>query len=74
MPFELELEHGENAGYNEIETLLSSEYEVDGIFALSDMFAMSAIRALHDADIRVPQDVAVVVMMICLWRDTLIHL
>lgn len=43
-----------------VSTLLSRTQPFDAIFAASDVIALSAIAALQDAGLRVPQDVAVV--------------
>ncbi|MBX2798932.1 MAG: LacI family DNA-binding transcriptional regulator [Myxococcales bacterium] len=44
----------------EIEDLLSNRLQFDGVVAASDLLAISAIRALHESDVSVPGDVAVV--------------
>lgn len=49
-----------NEGFEAIKSLLASEAEFDAIFATSDVFAMAAIRALHESHRTVPDDVCVV--------------
>jgi DNA-binding LacI/PurR family transcriptional regulator len=46
--------------YKEIREFLRSGSKVDGIFAVSDRIAISALRALREANLHVPKDVAVV--------------
>lgn len=48
------------ASYDAIRAFLAEHPLIDGIVAASDVIAMSALRALGDADMRVPADVAVV--------------
>ncbi len=48
------------AGFEATMSLLSSGTDFDGIFATSDVFAMGAIRALHEQGREVPDDVLVV--------------
>lgn len=48
------------ASYDAIRALLADHPPIDGIVAASDVIAMSALRALGDAGLRVPSDVAVV--------------
>ena len=50
----------EAGGANAMRTLLEREPELDAVFAASDLMASGALRALRDAGLRVPQDVAVV--------------
>ncbi len=52
--------HDEESAYLCVGQLLAKKLKFDGIFAVSDLFAMSAIRALGEAGIRVPGDVCVV--------------
>ncbi len=47
-------------GYEATVTLLEQFPGLTAIFAMSDVMAIGAIRALHDQRIRVPQDVSVV--------------
>jgi DNA-binding LacI/PurR family transcriptional regulator len=46
--------------YKEIKEFLRSGSKVDGFFAVSDRIAISALRALREAGLAVPKDVAVV--------------
>lgn len=48
------------ASYDAIRAFLADHPPVDGIVAASDVIAMSALRALGDAGLRVPGDVAVI--------------
>ncbi len=52
--------HDEESAYMCMGQLLAKNLKFDGIFAVSDLFAMSAIRALGEAGIRVPGDICVV--------------
>ena len=47
-------------GYNAALRLLEHSREFTGIFAMSDVMAVGAIRGLKDAGLQVPQDVSVV--------------
>jgi DNA-binding LacI/PurR family transcriptional regulator len=47
-------------GYDAIRSLLDRKIGFDGVFALTDVVAIGAIRALADAELRVPDDVQVV--------------
>ena len=47
-------------GYDSIRTLLDRGTRFDAVFALTDVVAMGALRALADAGLRVPDDVQVV--------------
>ena len=47
-------------GYRATRDLLAQGREFTGLFAMSDVIAISAIRALKDAGLRVPEDVSVV--------------
>lgn len=53
-------EHINNGAVTSINSLLDSGVVFDGIVAISDMFAMAAIRALKSAGVSVPNQVAVV--------------
>jgi DNA-binding LacI/PurR family transcriptional regulator len=51
---------GSQAALNAVRTILGNGLSFDAIFAASDVIAMSAIRALQEHGLRVPQDVSVV--------------
>jgi LacI family transcriptional regulator len=51
---------GERGGYEATVKLLSSPQRPDGIFCFNDPVALGAMRALLDAGLRIPEDVAVV--------------
>jgi len=48
----------DESGYAAMQKLI--EYKPDAVFANSDVMAVAAIRALHDAGFSVPEDVAIV--------------
>jgi DNA-binding LacI/PurR family transcriptional regulator len=48
------------AAYSETAAFLAQNYPPDGIVAASDVIAMSAIRALAERGLSVPNDVAVI--------------
>jgi LacI family transcriptional regulator len=48
----------EESGYKAMQRLL--KYKPDAVFVASDMMAFGAMRALRDANLRIPEDVAVV--------------
>ena len=50
----------EEAGRAAAQQLLSQGVPFDGVFATSDLAAIGAMRALHDAGINVPGDVSIV--------------
>ncbi|QKG72446.1 LacI family DNA-binding transcriptional regulator [Erythrobacter mangrovi] len=50
----------EEAGHSAAQALLSSGKKFDAIFAASDLIAIGAMRALAEAGLKVPSDVAVV--------------
>lgn len=51
-------DYSEISGYDGMRNLL--KHNVDAVFVASDSMAMGTIRAVHDAGLRVPEDVAVV--------------
>jgi LacI family transcriptional regulator len=58
---ELIIPHGnytESGGYEAMKRLLVRN--VDGVFAASDIMALGAMRAIREAGLRVPQDIAVI--------------
>jgi LacI family transcriptional regulator len=56
--------HGDDAGdatgYNGMRQLLQLKPRPDGVFSCNDPIAMGALRAILDAGLKIPQDVAVV--------------
>lgn len=51
---------GSDAAYHAISSLISADVAFDGVVACSDVFAISAMRALAERDRKVPADVAIV--------------
>ncbi len=51
---------GQESGAGAMRRLLERCPELDAVFAASDLMALGALRALHDAGRRVPDDVAVI--------------
>ncbi|HEV2134442.1 MAG TPA: LacI family DNA-binding transcriptional regulator [Terracidiphilus sp.] len=51
---------GEEAGYEAARHLLSHRKRPDGIFCFNDPVALGAMRAILEADLRIPEDIAVV--------------
>ena len=47
-------------GYGAAKRLLQREPELTAIFALGDVIALGAMRAIHDLGLRVPEDISVV--------------
>lgn len=50
----------EDAGYESMQVLLARPPRPDAVFVASDVQALGALRALHAAGLRVPEDVAVI--------------
>jgi DNA-binding LacI/PurR family transcriptional regulator len=50
----------EPAGYKGMERLLALDEPPEAVFCASDMMALGAIRAIHAAGLRVPDDIAIV--------------
>lgn len=48
------------SGYEAMREILASGKAIDGLFAHNDQQAVGAIRAIHEARLRVPEDIAVV--------------
>jgi DNA-binding LacI/PurR family transcriptional regulator len=57
---EVTVRFGSDAAYEAVSSLLNAHADFDGIFACSDVIAMSAMRALHERERRIPADVAIV--------------
>jgi DNA-binding LacI/PurR family transcriptional regulator len=57
---EVAVRFGSDAAYDGVSSLLDAHAQFDGVFACSDVIAMSAMRALTERGRRVPGDVAVV--------------
>jgi len=57
---EVAVRFGSDAAYEAVSSLLNAHADFDGIFACSDVIAMSAMRALNERGRRIPADVAVV--------------
>ena len=51
---------GEKGGYEAAQQLLKTETRPDGLFCFNDPSALGAMRAILDAGLRIPEDVAVV--------------
>lgn len=47
-------------GYRAMEKLLEKMPEVTAVFAMADVMAIGAIRAIHDRGMRVPEDISVI--------------
>ncbi|MBQ7840268.1 MAG: LacI family DNA-binding transcriptional regulator [Lachnospiraceae bacterium] len=52
-------EYSMENGYSLTQELINLNEEFDAIFAISDVMAIGACRALHDSGIRVPEDISV---------------
>lgn len=48
------------AGYHPMKKLLSKRRDFTAIFCFNDIAAMGVIRAIHDAGLRVPEDISVI--------------
>jgi DNA-binding LacI/PurR family transcriptional regulator len=56
------IEHGDysrSSGYEAMQRLLAKDPSIDAVFAGNDLMAAGAIDAIHDAGLRVPEDIAV---------------
>lgn len=53
-------DRGEPGGYEAAKKLLNSKVRPDGIFCYNDPIALGAMRAILDAGLSIPQDIAVV--------------
>lgn len=50
----------EESGYEKMKEILQGTHRPDGVFAVSDMMALGAIRAIKEAGLSVPDDIKVV--------------
>jgi DNA-binding LacI/PurR family transcriptional regulator len=57
---EVAVRFGSDAAYEAVSSLLNAHADFDGIFACSDVIAMSAMRALNERGRKIPADVAIV--------------
>jgi DNA-binding LacI/PurR family transcriptional regulator len=57
---EVAVRFGSDAAYEAVSSLLNAQADFDGIFACSDVIAMSAMRALNERGRKIPADVAIV--------------
>lgn len=46
-------------GYNLMKKMLKKKHDFTAVFAISDTMAIGALRALHEAGLRVPEDISV---------------
>jgi LacI family transcriptional regulator len=53
-------EQGDTAGYQAMQTLLQLKKRPDAVFCYNDLTAMGAIKAVNEAGLRIPQDIAFV--------------
>ncbi len=53
-------DRGEPGGYEAAKQLLATKQRPDGIFCFNDPIALGAMRAILDAGLRIPEDIAVV--------------
>jgi LacI family transcriptional regulator len=53
-------DRGEPGGYEATKKLLGTRQRPDGIFCFNDPIALGAMRAILDAGLRIPEDIAVV--------------
>jgi LacI family transcriptional regulator len=53
-------DRGEPGGYAATKKLLRAKQRPDGIFCFNDPIALGAMRAILDAGLRIPEDIAVV--------------
>jgi DNA-binding LacI/PurR family transcriptional regulator len=57
---EVAVRFGSDIAYHAVGSLIDANVEFDGVVACSDVFAMSAMRALSERGRRIPADVAIV--------------
>jgi DNA-binding LacI/PurR family transcriptional regulator len=49
-----------DSGYEAMKGLLATQSDITAVFALNDLMAIGAMRAIRDAGLRVPQDISVI--------------
>jgi LacI family transcriptional regulator len=54
------VEFNERGGYTRMQTLMRRTQDLTAIFASNDLIAIGAMQAIREAEMRVPEDVAVV--------------
>ena len=64
LPFDMEKQYAYarfslSSGYEAMEYLLKHSPDITAVFAMSDLMALGAIRALRDHGLCVPQDISV---------------
>jgi LacI family transcriptional regulator len=53
-------QYGDNTGYQAMQQLLKTDPRPDGVFCYNDPVAAGAIKAILEANLRVPEDIAVI--------------
>lgn len=53
-------EYGDNTGYKAMQELLKTDPRPDGVFCYNDPVAAGAIKAILEANLRVPEDIAII--------------
>src|SRR5262249_6732960 len=53
-------QYGDNTGYDAMQQLLKTNPRPDGVFCYNDPVAAGAIKAILEANLRVPEDIAVI--------------
>ena len=53
-------QYGDNTGYEAMQKLLAADPRPDGVFCYNDPVAAGAVKAILEANLRVPQDIAVI--------------
>lgn len=56
---QVDAESTQQSGHQAMQTLLDRKVKFDAVFAASDLIAIGAMRALDEAGLRVPEDVAI---------------
>jgi LacI family transcriptional regulator len=53
-------QYGDNTGYHAMQELLKTDPRPDGVFCYNDPVAAGAIKAILEANLRVPEDIAII--------------